>query len=195
MDIKDAAMQVMRVIEGGASSDDSGYILLDYLDATQQAAAFIIKRDFWKDTNATGETQINYTYLEIFEDVEVLYNEKTDRYYVPLPVDVIALPQDYGVQYVSERQNLTDPYSRTSIGTIGLYSNLPDDISSWFLTNKNIVLVNFDSGVKYLTLGLIPSVPSVIGDDDLVEIIQLVKERFLKGKVAQDKVNNSNPNE
>jgi hypothetical protein len=194
MNIKDAAQQIMRVINGGDVSDDNGFILLDYIDATQQAAAFIIKRDFWKDSNATGQTEINYTYLEIFEDVEVKYNEKTDRYYVPLPVDIMALPQDYGVQYVSERQNLTDPYSRTSIGTIGLYSNLPDDISSWFMTNKNIQLVNFDSAVKYLTLGLIPSVPSVIGDDDMLEITQMVKERFLKGKVAEDKINDSNPN-
>jgi len=190
---KDVAMDCLRIIEGGQVSGDSNFEMLDLEDAIRQAAAFIVKRDFWKDTNATGETEINYSYLEIFEDEPVLYNEKRDCYYVELPVDVINLPQDYGVQYVSERQNLTDPYTRTQIGTIGFYTNLPDDISSWFMSSKTIQLVNFDSTIKTLTLGLIPALPTTIGDDDVVEIKEIVCKKYMQVP-QEDKISDQNPN-
>lgn len=190
---KDVAMDCLRIIEGGQVSGDSNFEMLDLEDAIRQAAAFIIKRDFWKDTNATGETEINYTYLEIFEDLPVLYNSVRDCYYVELPVDVISLPQDYGVQYVSERQNLTDPYTRTQIGTIGFYTNLPDDITSWFMSSKNIQLVNFDSTIKTLTLGLIPALPTTIGDDDVFEIKEIVCKKYMQVP-QEDKISDNNAN-
>lgn len=194
MKVEDLAMEVMRIVNGGDTSDDNGFVLLDYVEAVQQAASYIIVRDFWGDSNKTGETEINYNYLEVFEDVEVKYNSVRDCYYCDLPTDIISLPQDFGVQYVSERQNLTDPYTRTQIGTISFYSNLPDDVTSWMLTNKTIQFVNFDSAVKNVTLGLIPAAPTNINADDSFEVKEMAVKQMMK-KVAEDKVNNSNPNE
>lgn len=186
-------MQIWRILDGGEVSDDSKWVLTDIVLAVQQTAARLIQKDAYDDYNRYGEWVINTNYIEYFEENPVLYNEKTGNYYIEMPTDLLTLGFDYSLQFVGRSMNLNDAFTRTTLGTTGFYK-LPNDIISYFVTQKTIQFVRFDPLIKNVMLGLISALPQEINADDVTEIKDIVIKQFMPTlQMPEDKTNNSAP--
>lgn len=195
MKIADLAMQLFRIYSGGDVASDSGFLLLDFQLAAQQATAMVVSRKILQQRNLTGEWEINDSYLEVFEENEVLYNTKTDRYYLNLPVDVMNLPNNIGFFYIGQNQGLMNPFPMTTMASIGFYTNMPDDITAWFPTSKTIEFVNFDTAIKNIVLAVVPTEPKEVSGEDVSEVTAIVMKQFMPTlQIQEDKISDSNPN-
>jgi hypothetical protein len=195
MDVNSASMQVWRLMDGGEISDDSKWVMTDFQLAVQQAAAYLIIADFWDTYNKLGESLINSNYIEYFKNVKVLYDEDTAEYYVPIPSDIISLPKNYAMQFVGRNKNMNDPFTPIDLGKVSFYSQLPQDIISYYITANDIRFVRFDPLVTDVKLGYIPATPNEINADDLVRIKDLLRKDFMPAtlQIPEDKTNNSAP--
>lgn len=194
--VQDLAVECWRIISGGDISIDNGYTLVDYKEAIQQACAVLIKQDFYTRYKFDGTSEVNSNYLEIFEGVEVRYNAVRNVYYVEQPADVLSLPKDYGVQYVGQNKSLDNPFTRLTFGNRNFFTKLPNDITSWMLTENNIEFTNFNPLIKNLVVAIIPAKPLTINEDDASDIKNMVlKQMFPFMNVQEDKLNNQNPNQ
>jgi len=192
--VRDLAMEIYRIINGGDVSDDSGLDLIDYMEEVQQVAAKKIQESFFNNYKAFGEAYIDENYIEVYEENEILYNEVQDVYYIKIPAPILMLPKGYGIQYIGLSQSLDSPFARLTIGNQGIYSNIPSDITSYIATQERIQFSNLPYGVKNLVVALIPAKPNNISEDDASDIKNEVVRRMLMTKgIIQDKVNNSNP--
>lgn len=192
--VRDLAMEVYRIINGGDVSDDSGLDLIDYMEEVQQVAAKKIQETFFNNYKAFGEAYIDENYIEVYENNEVLYNEVQDNYYIKIPAPILMLPKGYGIQYVGLNQSLDAPFARLTFGNQGIYNKIPSDITSYIATQEKIQFCNLPHGVKNLIVALIPAKPNNISEDDASDIKNEVVKRMLISKgIIQDKVNNSNP--
>jgi hypothetical protein len=192
--VRDLAMEVYRIINGGDVSDDSGLDLIDYMEEVQQVAAKKIQETFFINYKSCGEAYIDENYIEVYENNEILYNEVQDVYYIKVPAPILMLPKGYGIQYIGLSQSLDSPFARLTIGNQGIYANIPSDITSYIATQERIQFSNLPYGVKNLVVALVPAKPTNISEDDASDIKNEVVKRMLISKgIIQDKVNNSNP--
>lgn len=192
--VRDLAMEVYRIINGGDVSDDSGLDLIDYMEEVQQVAAKKIQETFFNNYKAFGEAYIDENYIEIYENNEIFYNEVQDNYYIKIPAPILMLPKGYGVQYIGLSQSLDNPFARLTFGNQSIYNKIPSDITSYIATQEKIQFCNLPHGVKNLIVALIPAKPNNISEDDASDIKNEVVKRMLISKgIIQDKVNNSNP--
>lgn len=195
MTTKDLGMQLFRIYSGGDVASDSGFLLLDFQLAAQQATAMVVNRKILQQRNLTGEWEINDSYLEVYEENEVKYNEKRDAYYIDIPSDVMNLPNNLGFFYVGQNQGLMNPFPMTTMATTNFYTNMPDDITAWFPTSKTIQFVNFDSAIKNIVLAIIPTEPKDVSGEDVSEVTAIVMKQFMPTlQIQEDKISDSNPN-
>lgn len=196
MDVASLALEIFRIVQGGDVSSDAGFSMTDYKEAVQQACATLIRNDFYNRYKFDGTSEVNSNYLEIYEGVEVQYNSVRDIYYVVTPADILSLPKDYGVQYVGQNKSLDNPFTRLTFGNRNFFTKLPNDITSWILTENNIEFTNFNPLITNLVVAIIPAKPNSINNDDASQIKDIVlKQMFPFMNVQEDKLTNQNPNQ
>jgi hypothetical protein len=98
--IKGLSERILRQLNGGEVQRDSQWHQLDIEYLVRDAAATLIKGEWYQERNEGGKT-IDPRYVVTFEDQEVKVDDRTNENYVEIPVGAyIRLPNQAGIRSV-----------------------------------------------------------------------------------------------
>lgn len=187
---------IYRQYSSGDPSSESGLELKDFEYAVQQARAYKIRYDYFNTSKIEGERTINQGWLKQYKNVAVKLDTDTDTYYSVLPSQVLDLPRNMGLFFVSPMKNFNAPFAQQTIGQAYIFSGNPTDTIVYNYDNENIYYQNFDPAIKQVYMQTIPLTDDNIPDEFTAEISELVLNRYMPNrKIPESKVADNNPND
>ncbi len=193
------AEEIQFILNGGNVSTDSQLDIRVIKLAVSQAAAKFVSMDYNAKAKSF-EGSISGTYLQVFEDVPVLFNPNRNKYYSELPYEYLNLNEDRGIHQISAMKDEENAFIPVRNGMSSLLSNTPqgrmEGKVSFFPEGLKNVIYRNDMDRLGITSVL---VKLIVGDTNMIIpkhlVADIIKEvqgiiRFIEK--PQDKVTDSN---
>lgn len=191
----DLAELLERRVNAGDVSAATGFELVDYIYAINQASAYKKKIEYYQQLKEEGDVEVDSTWLKTYDSIPVVFNDVLGLYQSELPEEPLALPRGRGIQVICPMQSPETPFMYQTEGEVWMFTNLPSDYTSYWFANKTISYKNINPDVTTVKITFVPMFSDEIQDDMAFEIIELAFTQFLKGKgIQQQKLDNNNPN-
>jgi len=200
MTVGEFVEQVFILVEGGQLTQDTNIFREDIRNYLPSLANYFITKQYFINKQ-DGESIVPSDFIATYEDVEVLYDDRRGKSYIELPVPLVTLPKDMGLQMVSPMKG-TYTFARLPIQAeqhmATVYQNVPDTV--WYmLEGAKVFLINIPKEVETLLVRTVVNIHTLSDNDyfpipsgDVVAALDKCVEFFLKQKGIMPDQGNDN---
>lgn len=166
----------------------------------EMAYSAYAKRMF-QEAKSTGNHSNLDSFTKVFEDVDVLYNDKRKKYYSILPSEILQLPDGGGIRSISPMEEEEYQFGYIENNSMPVYMELElskiGDVATYMIESNNVIYQNLPADITKLLMKLIVPFSSLSKNDNVGlptggenEIFRLVIE--LLSKKPNEDLNNNN---
>jgi hypothetical protein len=182
-DVNQIADMVQRQLAGGDVSNSFGFQLQELINTVIDAKCALVEQEILQKNQLNVYSNVSSAWLQSYENVPVFYDTITKQSYSDLPQQIMMLPDEKGVYFISPQGDFAHPFMKSMFGMDFIFSS---DISFGETTFRNdrnrVYYYNINPNIKNVYMVLVPQNDNYVPREKAYQIRDMAVKLYLQTK-------------